>query len=391
MKFFAVNQDTLPCSDAAAVRRDAAGVPVAFRILRPGKNSLTMDGKTVEGVLSADQIKQILDYHAAKGELIPVDCEHITFLLAQLLGVDESDLQKTAPALAEQAAVGAVALTAENGEVWADVKKWSARARELLTTKADQFYLYFSPVVRGLLGKTPLRITSIALTNIPAYNNLDALAASDGIGFGAMCATTVRAETNNQEKKIVKELIAKLAGLAGLDVAALTADNADLQPLFTALAGKIETLQQGASAFVAGVKDAIGLKDGQGLDVAAGLIISLAAKAQGDATALADAQAKLTAFEKDAKDRLITDLTGAGKLTEAMKKSPWFTGLDHAALKAWGDAAPVVVQQQRLTNTDTRPGAEGVMSQSAIDIALKCGVKPEDVAKTNGLKMPAAA
>ena len=395
MKLTQVKKDlvteVLVCSaDTQHVRRDASGVPAAFRLLKPGKNSLTVDGQQIEGEITADDIQKILDYAALKGELVPVDCEHLLFLLAQLHQVEEGELMKTQPALGESAAVGAVALTSENGELWAQVKKWSARAKELLTLQNDKFYLYFSPVLRGITGKSPLRLTSIALTNNSAFNNLDALAASDGIGFGAAGALAVR-QTINQEKQTVKDIIVKLAALVGLDSAALTAEGASLQPLLTALGIKVETMQAEGAKFVAGVKDAIGLKDDQGLDVAAGLIISLAARAQGDAAALTDARAKLTTFEAEAKTRLVSDLTGAGKLTEAMKKSAWFTGLDFAALKAWGDAAPVVVQLERTTTTETRPdpAAVGVMSTQAISIARACGMKPEDVAKANGMTMPA--
>ncbi len=379
-------------ADSAAVRRDAAGIVSAFRLLKPGKNSLTIDGQTVEGDVAAGDIQAILDYAALKNELIPVDCEHLLFLLAQASGVDEGELLKTEPALGEKACVGAVALRAENGEIWADCKKWTARAKELLTTAADKMYLYFSPVIRGLSGKSPLRITSIALTNSPAYNDQEALAAAAEFGFGAARAPFAVPATNNQEKQVVKDLILKLAGLVGLDAAAFSAEGANLQPLLTALSGKIETLQGDASKFVAGIKDAIGLKDGQGLDVAAGLIVSLAAARQSDASALTDARAKLTTFEGEAKTRLVTDLTAAGKLTEAMKKSPWFTGLDFAALKAWGDCAPVVVQPGRVSDaSDFRQApAANVMTPAQISVARACGVKPEDVAKTNGLVMPAA-
>ena len=380
-------------SDSSAVRRDAAGVPTAFRLLKPGVNSLTVDGQIREGQLTSAELQKILDYAALKGELIPVDCEHLLFLLAQLNKVDEGDLMKTEPALGEMAAVGAVALVGENGEIWADCKKWTARARELLTTAGDKMYLYFSPVVRGLTGKEgPLRITSIGLTNTPAFNNLDALAASAEIGFGATRALFSVQQTNNQEKQVVKDLILKLAALVGLDAVALSAEGASLQPLLTALSGKLETLQGDAGKFIAGVKDAIGLKDGQGLDVAAGLIVSLAAARQSDAAALTDARSKITAFETEGKTRLITDLTAAGKLTAAMQKSPWFTGLDFAALKSWGDCAPVVVQPGRVTETGIvreAPGAN-VMTPAMITIARNCGQKPEDVAKTNGLVMPTA-
>ena len=53
---------------------------------------------------------------------------------------------------------------------------------ELLPLASKLFELgclrYFSPVIRGLDGKSPLRITSVAMDNVPALSNLPILAAS---------------------------------------------------------------------------------------------------------------------------------------------------------------------------------------------------------------------
>jgi phage I-like protein len=111
-----------------------------------------------------------------KGEAIPVDCEHLLQVLADLRGIEEAELVRTEPLLAEKGAAGFVRLTEENGELWAVVEKWAPRARELLSSAGDAIYNYFSPVIRGL-RKPPLRVTSFALTNSPAINDLDALAA----------------------------------------------------------------------------------------------------------------------------------------------------------------------------------------------------------------------
>ena len=147
--------------------------PKPFRLFAVGENHLTRNGKSYVLTLTSEQIGAIADYHAQKGEKIPIDSRHALFLAAEKAGVSENDASRAVPS--KVAALGFASLEArEDGLYAADI--------ELLPLAAELFkngsLRYWSPVIRGLDGKSPLRVTSIAMDNVPALNNLDTLAAS---------------------------------------------------------------------------------------------------------------------------------------------------------------------------------------------------------------------
>ena len=367
----------------AAVRRDASGVPTAFRLLKPGVCEMTLDGKSVAGEIDAADIQAILDYHALKGEMIPIDCEHLLKLLADARGIDEASLLKNEPLLGEQAAAGSATLVGENGEIWAHIQKLTARARELLSLKGDKAYFYFSPVFRGL-SNGPLRVTSIALTNLPAINNLPALAAT-----GERRTVTVVTKTTRGAN--MKERLLRLLGLLGItDHAALTAEGADLTPVLEKAAGAIEKERGAIARFMAGLKDSLGLTDSDTLETLPGRLLPILEKAKGDATALTALQSRVDGLEAKEKERLIDQLRASGKLTEAMLG--WARSIDAAALTSWAKDAGVLVAPTRIVRPEDRP-ADGTLALSDADrrIASKCGLKLDDVAKVNKLTLGAAA
>jgi YebC/PmpR family DNA-binding regulatory protein len=172
------------------------------------------------------------------------------------MGTEEGELLKSQKLLGENAAAGMAALVERDGSIWARVDKWAARARELLAGSGDAMYGYFSPVIRGLKNG-PLRITSIALTNTPAINGQDLLAASDR---GAVIPLTFSGKHQpNPKEKSMKKLLSRLAQLLGHDVAALT-DSTDPSPLIEGACGAIETLRAGVVG-LADVRGALALAD----------------------------------------------------------------------------------------------------------------------------------
>jgi hypothetical protein len=369
---------------APAVIRDQSGCPMAWRLVAPGMVSLSFKGETIEGEITTEDIDSILAWQDQKNEDIPVDCEHLLYLLAQAMGVEETEIVRQAPILGEKAAAGFVRLARMGDELWAQVKTWSPRARELLTGTNDGIYRYFSPSFRGL-QTPPLRITSIALSNVPLFNSLpalDALAASYDAALATWNAT-------NTEKTPMKDLITKLAALCNLDAAAFADEKADLKPLLTAAHAALQTGSVALTGFLAKIKDSIALADGATLDTAAGLIVSLAAKQKADALALAEAQTKIDAFQKADFTRLVDDLKAKGKLTDAMIATPWFKGLDHAALSAFAEAAPTVVPMGRGPKAIEKAGDDNVMTAAGMSVARACGLDPAAVAGHCGLKMPA--
>ena len=147
--------------------------PKPFRLFAVGENALTKNGKKYVLTLSAEQIRSIAEYHRDKGEKIPLDSHHALLLAAEKAGVSETEAARAVPA--KVAALGYAALKAEPDGLYAADIELLPLAQELFKAGSLRYY---SPVIRGLDGKSPLRVTSIALDNVPALNNLDILAAS---------------------------------------------------------------------------------------------------------------------------------------------------------------------------------------------------------------------
>ena len=155
--------------------------PKPFRLFAVGENRLTRNGKTCTLTLSEEDVAAIAGYHKAKGEKIPIDSRHALFLAAEKAHVSETEAARAVPS--KTAALGFAALEARADGLYAvDV--------ELLPLAAELFRAgslrYWSPVIRGLDGKSPLRVTSIAFDNVPALNGLDVLAAG-GSPATAIC------------------------------------------------------------------------------------------------------------------------------------------------------------------------------------------------------------
>ena len=54
------------------VIRDENGVPVEWTLLKIGDNPLCQEGKDDNLSLTAEQMREIMEYHRKKGELIPL-------------------------------------------------------------------------------------------------------------------------------------------------------------------------------------------------------------------------------------------------------------------------------------------------------------------------------
>jgi len=373
------------------IRRDANGIPSAIKVLEPGTLSITIKGQAISGSVTAADVKSIMDYHALKGEFIPVDCEHLIQKLADSVGVEEMDLIKTRPLLGENAAAGFVSLREEDGAVWAHVEKWTDRAKQLLSSSGDKMYAYFSPVLRGL-NNGGLRITSLALTNLPAINKQDMLAASEvqeadlsDLTIGKIENQIALNDTQNGDSGMKEKLI-KLITLLGMDSAALTAEGADLSELFEKTGVLITGLQDDQSKFILSLKDALELDDTATLDSVAGKVLSIAELQKGDTTALTEMQGRVNDLEAKEKERLIDGYRASGKLTEALV--PWARTQDVAALMAWEAAAPVVVKPTRAIDHSEIPKEDSVaLSENDKKVADMCGLNHESVATANNLKV----
>ncbi len=147
--------------------------PKPFRLFRIGANTLTRNGKDFKLTLSAEDLKAIAEYNAKKGEKIPIDSRHALLLAAEKAKITEAEALQAVPSAV--AALGFAALELRDDGLYATDVELLPLGSELFRQGALRYY---SPVIRGLDGKSPLRVTSIAMDNVPALNNLEMLAAS---------------------------------------------------------------------------------------------------------------------------------------------------------------------------------------------------------------------
>jgi len=359
---------------AAPVERDADGVPVAWRLFSFGPFSITRDGVTLRGEFTAEHAGRIMDHAQRKGAAVPIDSEHFLYTLAQALDKSEAEVAAMLQGAGATMGRGSLALRADG--LWLEAVKWVPLARDLV--RAGQ-KAYYSPVIRGLQDGR-LRITSVAMTNVPAIDQLDAIAASaesrelpdhsdpadpstapgripGNAGGGAAQAKGVALHMD--------KLLKALGALAGIsDVAALKAETAeaDLLPKIEPLIQELPALRAGQKAqgaFLAGVKDALALSDTDGLAVAQGKILALAAVAQ-DAAALSD-RVKSLETEKTERERsaLIERALCDGKLTPALVDK-WAKTQDVAVLTAYLENAPVLVPPGKTVDTKSLPKEDAV-------------------------------
>lgn len=397
MKLNGYSNDALVLNiGAPAVRRGADGIPTAIRIMAPGLMSLTLDGRRIAGQVDADDIRKILDNYALKSELIPVDCEHLLQMIADQRGISESELVTSEPLLGEKAAAGFVSLSEEDGALWATFERMTPRMRELLSGAADRMYGYFSPVIRGLSDGN-LRITSLALTNVPAINGQELLAAcgetapTQTLKSATLTDSTASMNTNRTTGRTTMDWMKKLAGFLGIDTASLSGEGATLDPLFKAAHERLEADKGAMTRFRDALKDALSLTADEPLDAIAGKVLSRIEAQKGDSAALAAMQSRLQELEGAERRRLLDQYEADGKLTKAMR--PWAEKQDTAALKEWAATAPVVAQPRRILNPGDAPEGSDTMALTDEDVtvARRCGLNPEDVAKANGLKAAVAA
>ena len=200
--------------------------PKPFRLFRIGENSLTQNGKDYTLTLSVEDLRAIAGYNAKKGEKIPIDSRHALLLAAEKAKITEAEALKAVPS--GIAALGFAKLELRDDGLYATDVELLPLGSELFRQGALRYY---SPVIRGLDGKSPLRVTSIAMDNVPALNNLKMLAAS-----GEAASEQPTPETGkNKEVNMTKTEIA-LRKLLGDESLALS-DSTD-----EVVAAKLEAL-----------------------------------------------------------------------------------------------------------------------------------------------------
>jgi phage I-like protein len=350
----------------ATVER-ANGVPTAWRIFPFAPVSITQDGETRKGEFLPEHADQICAYHETKGGKIPLDCEHYSKSIAALLGVEETEAAKLLKG--ERAAAGFGKLEKRPDGLWLTAIEWSPRARLLM---GQDMYRYFSPVLRGLVNP-PLRITSVALTNSPAIDQLDSLAA---MAEPETIGTPAGKEPRNMDQ------IKKLLGLAP------DADEAAIIAALTALLEKQPTPDEMACA--SELRATLGLGPSATSATLIGTLKALQAKAgqaDADSAALTALTTRLQTLEANETARrrqaLIDSGVAAGKLTPAFIES-WAKTADEAALTAFLAAAPVICPTGSLISGIALAPTADAAALTAEDhaVATQLGIKPASMLAT---------
>ena len=336
-------------AEGVDVKRDENGVPVEWTLLRIGDNPICQEGKDGNIRISEEDMNAIVDYFVKKGEEIPIDSEHYLYELASRNKVDEGEALKLLPGGVAALGFGRITLA---GNALRIRVRWTPTAYKFLKEK---IYKYFSPSLRGL-EDGPLRITSVAMTNTPAINNLDALAASANKPAAA------------GKEKSMSKLNKALARLLGCDSIALEAESDEKEK------DKIACEVEEKASLIEQVKTLLGLEADASLDE-----IVAALKAEVDKAKSADEkQAQLDEMAASAEKQAHAALVAKGRAERKIVDADldYVNSLDSKALKAHLDhTAPKfsarIAEPQRRSDSVALSATDRI----AIDSLRNAGIK----------------
>ena len=344
-------------AETQRVIRDENGVPVEWTLLKIGDNPLCQEGKDDNLSLTAEQMGEIMEYHRKKGELIPLDSEHYLYELANQKKLDESEALKMFPGGVAALGYGSLALSGEDLRVKV---KWTPAAYEFMREK---IYKYFSPVIRGI-ENGPLRVTSVAMTNTPAINHLDALAASANL---IPSDRSDKSETSDRKDRMDK-LRSAIGRLLGRDNLALSGETPEEEK------DKIACEVEEKASLIEQVKQLLKLAPEATLDE-----VIAALKAETEKAASADEkQEKLDEMAASAEQQAHADLVAKGRAARKIVDSDmeYINSLDSKALKAHLDhTAPKFPGKLPDPPRKADSIALSAADRSAIDSLRNAGVK----------------
>lgn len=320
---------------------------------RDGRPASLTDGKLTAWRMDADIAAPVSALVDARETPLPVDYEH-QLLLAKTNG-------KPAPA---SGWISAVAYVPGRG-LFAAVS-WTAKAREHIS--ADE-YRYISPVFRfDQATGAVLEILSVALTNNPALDGMDAVA------LAALFPTTAATATPNEEESM-DELLERLRWMLNLPI---TAGPDEIK----AELDKLKAMLSGGDAAAANV-DLLALLQGKDESIAAltaqvaqpdpakfAPVAALTALQQVNAALQAQVAQLASGAQASKVDGLVQAALADGRLTPALEG--WARELgakDEAALCAYLTAAAPVAA---LTGMQTAglPGGQPPTSGGSGTAAL---------------------
>ncbi len=330
------------------------GLPVEFRIFAPGVLTYTLPNtQTVETEITAEDITQMSDWHAQKNVRLPIDCEHYLHYVSTALGYSEKDVKDRLPNA--RGVLGDCVITERDGELWATDVKFNDLAKPFIQRA---FLRYFSPVIYGLGGKGPKKLTSIAFTANPAINNSEPLVASDsdeGVRLDPIVMSDVSDDNINPKMKgespMNKKFLEFLKQTFGIDAPAVMSD-AEADTAIASIQSKM---------------DAKTTEDSEAV------------------TALSDANKRIESLENEVRalndtaskselEAIIERGKNEGKITAAQEE--WARKQSAAVLSDFLTTAPVVVHGR--INPPASDKTPAVLTDSEKEMAEACGLTHEE-------------
>ena len=389
MKDLAIALSAFDSEQQIPVERDASGIPVAWRIVAYGPWTVTKNGETFV-LLDVTEaiIDQVIAYYAKKGVKVPIDSRHFLYQLAEKYGVDESDIIRLMPDTAGTFGFGDLEKRADG--LWLTNVEYVPLGRELI---AEGIFRYFSPVIRGL-STLQFRVTSVAMENEPATDNLYSFAAAaedgpvniatltakiDAIAASAGANKLITAGNTRKETRMKKLLVA-IAGLLGMDSIALGADN-DADDSIIGKISAVKAQMAASGAFFGKVCDSLALSADAQPETVHAALQGLIAKGQAHDSLKAQVDSLALAAENDKRERLIAQGKADGKLSEGL--IPWAQTQDSAALAAYLDKAPVTVPVGQIQRDGLKPaGDSAALTAEDRQVCRAAGISEEEFLKT---------
>lgn len=342
---------------------------------RDGRPATMTDGALTAWRMDADIAAAVTAKAQARETPLPVDYEH-QLLLAKTNG-------QAAPA---SGWVQAVSYVPGRG-LFASVS-WTAKARQHIS--ADE-YRYISPVFRfDQATGAVLEILSVALTNNPALDGMDAVA------LAALFPSPTTPQTN--EERTMDELMACLRGLFNLPATAGPEElKAPLAKLQAQLGKDAAAAGTDLLALLQGKDEAIASLTAQTTQLSENPdpakfapVAALASLQDANAKLKAKVEELTTAGQQGKVDTLIQAALADGRLTAGLE--PWARALgakDEAALTAFlAAAAPVAalgsMQSSGLPGGQPPAGgsATAALSTEEAYVADQLGMTPDEFKKS---------
>ena len=332
--------------DIVALADGSRDPPNAFRIFRKGAN------ETTKGVFLFDDASaaHVMEGFQRHGADVPIDYEH-------------KMLDWLAPA-EDMKAAGWFVPELRDGELWATNVRWTSKAAAALR---EGEWRYISP---AFVTDEEGRITSlinVALTNLPATHQLEALVAASE---RAVMSAKPPPASPGKENPIMKNVLSAL-GLS---------DNATEADAVVALARKSESASQNEKA----VQEVLSIVGATTVSEAIGKVAGLRDEAGKTAKLSARVVELETGLRKKEVERIVEEKVALGFLTPATREFAVSLGVkDDESFQAY--LKTLTSQPINTSGGKDKPAADGAakrLSKDERDIAKKFGMAPEVFVKT---------